>query len=462
MPAPVFLVTTPLILALLTVALNRWPRLAVSCGVASTMLLAIIVTTVPVDTTMSRGEGGLISGNTWEILGRTLVLTGQIQTALLFILAIMALLFLLTLLFHQGSTFVPVSLALLSPLAAVLMIRPFLFGAATLVVVAAMLTILIQGGRVGSTLAAFRLLTMAVIAVPLLLIAGWILESGQALSAVTVARLLLISIVILLAGFPFHIWVAPIVTESRALVPIVVFGLAQLIITLFCFNLILENPAVGLNAQFVQLLRASAGGTVLVGGVLAVTAQSFGRLLGYSLLIDVGSLILSFAFGGVNGLEVAASLVLLRTIGLLMAGFGLCLLRNQFSPETQGSDRLAVANAMLRRSPLGSILFFYGCLSLIGLPLTPGFSVRWAILLLPGGQSAWLVSVWVLSITLATIGVLRFLLASSGGEKNDIDHYISEPIALRIVAGLLLGLGIFFAIFPQSLLSIARALAQFS
>src|SRR5690606_30711191 len=128
----------------------------------------------------------------------------------------------------QGPDFAPAGLALLSPLAIALMWRPFVFGVAVLLVIAALAAVLAQSGRIGNTRAALRYLLMTVLAVPLFLLAGWMLESQGGALLSTIWRLLLVGFLILLASFPFHIWVRPLISEAAPLAAAYLFGPVQL------------------------------------------------------------------------------------------------------------------------------------------------------------------------------------------------------------------------------------------
>ena len=185
-----------------------------------------IVSRIDLDPVGQTAAEGIIRGNVWLLLGREIALTEAIRTILLFVYGVLIITFVITAILPQGYIFVTLSLAVLSPLAGALMVRPLVFGAMLLLIAAGLLALLIQGERAGSTLASFRFFAMVAIAAPLLLVAGWVLETEQAPLMGSVATLTLAAFVILLAGFPFQIWVAPVTSESQPLVPVVVFGVA--------------------------------------------------------------------------------------------------------------------------------------------------------------------------------------------------------------------------------------------
>ncbi|MCI0648032.1 MAG: hypothetical protein L0346_24500 [Chloroflexi bacterium] len=457
-PGPLLALAGPLLPAAVAFLLRRWPRLAAGLGLAALLWLAVLLAALPLAAGQTTGR--LFTGDTWLVLGRSLTLTGAIRAALLFSYALAGLLFLLSLLWPQGPEFMPLTLATLSPLAGALMVRPFVFGVVLLLVAAGLLAALIQSGRPGSALASLRYLKMTVLAVPLLLVAGWMLETDQATFLATVARLFLAGFVILLAGFPFHVWAPPVLVEARPLAPVVIFGLAHLFLLLFSYHLLLENPAVQRSEQFIQWMRLSGAATALAGGLLALVAASPGRLLGYLLLIDMGATLLSFTLGYQVGLPAALSLLLLRLVGLLLAAAGLSLLPNNQLPITQ----LPNYPSPPRPSPLPLALLAYGALSLAGLPLTPGFSGRWAIVALAGEQAPWLAVVLLVAVAAGAAGAWRSLAPHLPPALSWPGQLRSPPPApltpaAQVAAALLLAAGALIALFPQLLLAVVQQLA---
>ncbi len=456
MSSPLLVLLAPPILAIIVFFLRRWPRVA---GLSSALLLfvlALILARVDLDLSGQTVAGGLIRGNTWMLLGREIALTGAIRTILLFAYGVMIIIFLLATLLPQGYIFIPLSLAVLSPLAGALMVRPLVFGAVLLLVAAGLLALMIQGERAGSTLASFRYLTMVAIAAPLLLIAGWILETEQAPLMGSVATLYVVAFAILLAGFPFQIWVAPVVSESQPLVPAVIFGVAQMMIIAFCLLLLLGSPAVQRSAQFWQVVRVSGTIALVLAGLFSLTARSLGRLLGYLILIDIGIVVLAFSFLDRTRPELILTLLIARVVGLVLAGMGYGFIRYQLGPDFSTLDLGGSLRRLAWIAPVGLILFVYGGLSLVGLPLTVGFRGHWMTVDLASTQSFWIAAIIVLSMAAGVITLLR-LLANSLGQDSRISKAHKElTTEMKWAAGLVLGAAIFLAVYPQPIVDLAQ------
>jgi formate hydrogenlyase subunit 3/multisubunit Na+/H+ antiporter MnhD subunit len=399
-------------------------------------------------------------GNSWVIYGRSLTLTAQLQAVLLFVYLGLGLLFLLSLLFPQDTIYIPATLTAVAIMAVALMAQPNVVGAVLILITSATLAILIQGERPGSTLASIRHLSMAALALPMLLMSSWMLESFQMQLMSTITLLLLGAILILFAAFPFHIWVSQAVTESRPLVPAVVFGLIALMVAVFSLRLLVTNPVIFGNSLFLTILRGSGVVTLLVASLLVLTAKTFSRMLGYLLLLDIGATVIAFGFGGSVAREAVILFIVLRTVGLIIAGVGLNLIQRQIVPITNGDNQMVASRGLARRTPLGVALFIYGGLSLAGVPLTPGFAGRWTLVAAPNPSSGISTIILVIAVAVGAAALFRMLPQSLASDGQNSAETNPESTISRLVAGLLLASGIILAFFPQIALSIAHALTH--
>lgn len=359
--------------AMLSLALCRWRRATAVAGTAAAGLLWLWLRSAPLDEQTSL----------LLVYGRSFTMTEGIRWLFLLLAAGAGLLFLLSLAWPQGRYFVPASLAVLSLLAAMLMVRPFSFGALFWLMAAALLAILVQSGPAGPTQGALRFLVMAVLTASLLLVAGWMLTAGQAAMQAAAGRLLALAFIILLAGFPFHIWVQPLMAAAPSLAAVFLFGLAQLAVTLFVTDLLAAYPWLQEMAALASLLRWSSGLAALTAGLLALTAADYGRLIGSLLLLDMSVSLALLLTPVAVGWETAVLLPLTRFISLLLIALGAGALQHQ--GRGVGFDAF---RGWGRRRPLATAVFAFGIVSLSGLPLTVGFTGRWAALALIARQSS--------------------------------------------------------------------------
>ena len=345
-PGPVLLLLGPLVGGALLVPLRRWHRVTAVAGAVVAGSLWLMLRAIPLQPTDIERAIRLFAGDTYLLWQQPFILTEAVQALLLLVYAMSGVIFLLSGLWPAGENFVSAALVILSPLAAALLIRPFTLGTIALFVAATLLVLIIQSERAGSVRPALRFLLLSLLATCLILLADWLMVVEQT----SAGRLLLVAFAMLMAGFPFYIWVIPLVKRTPLLARAFVLGVVPLIVTLFLLTVRQEYAWLTQDAQFVLWLRWSGLLTVLVAGISALTAD-LRRLLGSLVLLDIGMAILVLASGE---WETAVFLHLVRTIGLLLAGIGL-----------ERDNRP---------------LFAYGCASLLGLPLTPGFFSHWPIL----------------------------------------------------------------------------------
>jgi NADH:ubiquinone oxidoreductase subunit 2 (subunit N) len=423
----------PVLIAILTALLRRWPRIATLVGSGSVALLTGFIAVV----------GPAAGDQAVEIhpLGRTLMLDAATARILLLLYGGTAVLLLMASLWPQGADFGPAAIAALAPLAFALMIRPFVYGVVALVAAATLQVGVIQAGRAGSTRGAMHYLTVMVLAAPFFLVAGWMLESEQLVFLGTLWRLLIAGIALLLAAVPFHFWIRPVVEEAPPLAVVFVLGLGQLVSVTFVV-LILQEHAVFAQTGLQTWLRVAGVVTMGGAGLLAFAAVDGRQAVAYSALLDMGAVLATLG-AGTAGVPVLLTLLIARTLALLLAAVGLFQFEAADEPETN------------RWWPV--LLSWYGAFSLIGLPLTPGFAGRWGAIALVGTQSPWLAAAAIAGVGLGAAGLWRTLPRSTlpmGDAFRRRRLALSQVIAilLLLVAGLL-------ALFPSWTVTLSTTLA---
>lgn len=431
MPGPVLVAVGPLVAALLVWLLGRWPRVAAVVGAVLALGLAVWLRLLK--------DGGEAVG----VYGRSLTLTPGIQWLFLLLFTSLAILYLLSLLWPQGRYFVAASLAALSPMALALMIRPLILGALFWLIAAFLLGIIIQSDQAGQTQGAWRYVLMIFLAVLLLLVGGWLADTAQAALQEMAGQLLGAAFLILLAGFPFHIWVQPVVAAGRNLPLVLVLGLGQVLLILFVYDWLAAYPWVQTGPRFRQFVQLSSGLTALTAGVLAMTTSSLRRLVGSLLLLDmsVSLALLLVPVGG--GWETAVQLPLLRSVSLL-----LIMLGRQTLPDMESDTGW---RGLGRRQPTAALTVGYGLVSLLGLPLGVGFSGRWAAVALIAKEadvSFWLPAGLLLAIGGGIYGVWRSLAPLLAHTETAVTGRQNQPIAVQVGLLVSVAVGIILAVTP--------------
>ncbi len=451
------LIIAPIVAGLLVWLLARWPKVAAGAGAIFAFGIWLLLNTMTVANTST------------QFFSQELVFSEGLQSLFLFIYGGLIVLFLLAIPFVQGRKFVPGALGVMGLLTAGVMIRPFSVGIVIIWVALALVSIIIQEELAGATHGGVTYLVLVSVAMPLLLILVWTVET-QAVNLVTpVTRFALIGVIILLGGFPFHIWVTSAVRESKPLIYVFLFGLVQLVVVTFIFNFLQAAPWLQNDIQFLEMVRLSGIATLLTIALLVMTAVRFSRLIDSLLLLDMSLVLLALLLPNELGWETAVTLQIGRFGALLFLAIGLLLLQragitSEINEAGLAEDQTRSNQGLGRRTPLSLALFLFGAASLIGLPLTLGFaghmmaiqSLGTAVLLTD--SSPFLLIAIFLAITLSAFALFRATLYwLKPLTENETP---TEPIWQKITLGIALLIGVFFAFVPSALIEYSQTLAQ--
>jgi formate hydrogenlyase subunit 3/multisubunit Na+/H+ antiporter MnhD subunit len=324
-----------------------------------------------------------------------------------------------------------------------LLVRPLLLGSLFWLMAAILLAVVIQAEQAGQTQGAWRYLMLMFFAVILLLAGGWMVETEQAALQELAGQLLAVSFLIMMAGFPFHIWLQPLVNLSAGLILILVLGLGQLMLTTFIFEWLAVYPWLNQLSDFRQMVQWSSGLAALTAAVLAVSAQSMRRLAGSVLLLDMSFGAALLLVPARFGWETAVLLIAARSISLFLIVLGW---KHVSDGDLSNQER-----------PLSVISMVFGLLSLLGLPMTIGFPGRWSSISLITGQTdvnLWLPVSLLLAIGGGIIGVWRRVSPLLSFREAEI--YEIWPKRLQIGLGLALVVGVGLGVGSYGLLAVHR------
>jgi len=366
----------------------------------------------------------------------------------LFIYPALGVLFALVWFRPWGRALVPAALAVLAPLAAALMIAPPGLGPVLLVAALGLAAPALYGGRHEAAAATWRFFLLGVLGLLPLMAVAWLQSGGEGGAAG--GGVLLVATLILLGGFPFHVWVRPLGQWLSPGALIVALGVLPAGVVAYLFGLLDAAPATRAAADFQSALRLSATLTALTAAFLMGRARHSRDRLGAALLLDGGFLLATALAPGAAGLSLALTALAGRFLSLLLIGLGLHL-----PPDGQQ------AHVFGRPIALRTVLVVFGLLSLAGAPLTPGFAARWAqmALLAPAaggaGWLAWLpAAVLPLALAVATWAVWRAPVEPEGGDRPPVAAGPGE----RGAALLLLALAALLGLFPSLLAGYAARL----
>jgi proton-translocating NADH-quinone oxidoreductase chain N len=198
--------------------------------------------------------------------------------------------------------------------------------------------------------------------------------------------------------------------------------------------------------------------TMVVGAVIAITQTDVKRLLAYSSIAHAGFVLTAVIAVSVAGLS--SSLFYLATYGLTTVGaFAVITLVRDAGGEAGHLSRWA---GLGRRSPLVAGIFALFLLAFAGIPLTSGFTGKFAVFqaAIAAGETP-LVIVGVLASAIAAFFYVRVIVLMFFSDPVPDGPEVVMP---NVFSGAAVGLGvaatIVFGIVPEPLLSLASHAAN--
>jgi NADH-quinone oxidoreductase subunit N len=260
------------------------------------------------------------------------------------------------------------------------------------------------------------------------------------------------------AAAPFHVW-TPDVYQGA---PTPITGFMAACTKVAAFGALLRVLYVGFDRvswDYRPVLGVIAILTMLVGAVLAVTQTDLKRLLAYSSIANAGYLLVGVLAFSRDGLS--SSMFYLVAYGFaVLAAFGILTLVRDADGEANHLSRWA---GLGRRSPLFAGAFTFILLAFAGIPLTSGFTSKFAVFgaALDGGQT-WLVVAGVVTSMVLAFPYLRVVVMMWLSEPSESTPTVSIPgvltstgLVIGVAATLVLGLA------PAPLLELSTRAADF-
>ena len=314
------------------------------------------------------------------VVGRGLALCPLNRFVLALAFATSAALFLAASLVPQGWSFPPFGLVILALLSAAALYKGLSVAILHFWMAGALAIPVIQGGRRGSTRGALRYLVMLTLAMPILLVAAWLLDlhllEPENVALVKPSVLLLaMGFGILMAAVPFHSWVPTLAADAPPLVTAFVLGPLSSVAFLIFMSIFPHHTWLLSDPRMPRLLVLAGLLMAMIGALLSPFQRSLGRLLGYAALCDAGVILVGLGtFSGVGWTGVLFHL-LHRATALFLASTGLAFIRHLAG----GRDTVEGVRGVGWRALPAALAWLWGGLSLAGLPLTDGFVGRWVI-----------------------------------------------------------------------------------
>ncbi|MEV0152948.1 NADH-quinone oxidoreductase subunit NuoN [Micromonospora sp. NPDC050686] len=270
--------------------------------------------------------------------------------------------------------------------------------------------------------------------------------------------LLSIGLLFKAAAAPFHVWTPDV--YQGAPTPVTGFMAACTKVAAFGALLRVFHVAFGGAAwDFTPVIGAVAVLTMLVGAVLAVTQTDIKRLLAYSSIANAGYLLVGVLSPSKDGLS--GTMFYLVAYGFsVLAAFAVVTLVRDADGEATHLSRWA---GLGRRSPFFAGIFTFILLAFAGIPLTSGFTSKFAVFApaLDANQ-AWLVVAGVLTSMVLAFPYLRVVVMMWLSEPGEATPTVAVPGGLT-AAALMIGVAatLVLGVAPAPLLDLASGAAEF-
>ncbi|MEV8094344.1 NADH-quinone oxidoreductase subunit NuoN [Kitasatospora sp. NPDC085879] len=277
--------------------------------------------------------------------------------------------------------------------------------------------------------------------------------------------LLLIGLAMLAVGLlfkvgavPFHAWTPDV--YQGAPTPVTGFMAAATKTAAFGAFLRLFYVAFpGLKWDWRPVMWGVAILTMVVGAILAVTQQDVKRLLAYSSIAHAGFILTGVIATNRQGLSAVLFYLLAYSFVTLGAFAVVTLVRDSKGEATHLSNWAGLG----RRSPLLAAVFALFLLAFAGIPLTSGFTGKFAVFqAAAAGGATPLVIVGVLSSAVAAFFYIRVIVLMFFSDPQPHGPSVAVPSPLTATAigvGVLVTLGL--GLLPQYFLDLASKASLF-
>lgn len=463
---PILWVVLPIVIAIIVGIFHRRTLLGVLLTSTTAFGLALLAGFFPEAMSLSIGPILISFDESLGILGRQITLSFEMLPFIAFIYAMTGLWGLSSNLVGTPKSFRPISLVITALLTAALGVEPFLYAALLIqtAVLASILMLLGVGNPNQSSI--LRYLTLQTIAMPLILIAGWLLTGVETLPAdsplIGQSLILLgLGFALWLCVFPFHSWVPMVSQSSKPNVFSFLMFILPTTILFFSLNFFDRYTFLRTLPRLNETLQLFGTIMIVMGGLWTAFQDNLKRAFGFSVLTETGFSLLAIGLVPQGGLKMMMMLFPARAVGFWLWGYTLTLIEN----HTQALD-LNLIRGFARRYPILSAGLLLAQLSLAGLPLLGTFPVKIA-LLTAAFEAQTALGVWgfigSLGLFLFTLRALSHLVVPEDASTYPnlrLSEKIHEFLPVLMMILFLITLGVFPHSFLGWIAEILKAFAQ--
>jgi NADH-quinone oxidoreductase subunit N len=454
--ASIIWIIMPATLSLASLFLRRKNVLLLIAGVLVSALLGVLAVAIP-----SGGEIGLglvhipIDGNL-IVLGRRFILDAGLRKLAGLIYLGVAFWFGGAYFAGVSSLIVPFGLGIAASSVAALAIEPFLY-APLFIEVAVLLGVpfFVPIGKAAGR-GIIRYIVFQTLGIPFIMLAGWMLTdiSAQTISSEVVLRLgviLGLGFAFLMAIFPLHSWIPMLADEVHPYVLSFSYFFLPLITTLFGLKLLNRYPWIFTSTAVAPSLVMVVGAIMaLIGGVWTAFQRNLARMMSFSLVTDIGLVLLMLGAEvqgqpGASAAPFILALLVSRGLSFLVWALSLSTLTGSVYGEPLVGFSFREVQGAAKRYPISAAGIVLAHLSLAGFPLLAGFPVRLGSFNLLLSISPWASIVAMIASVGMMIGALRTTAVLVMGEDEnrlDVNETPAQGAAIFIGMAVIILMGV--------------------
>lgn len=456
MSAPLLWIGVPFVVGVFILIVMR-ERFASWIGGGTAATLALIALIIPIDTALLLDSLSIKIAPSIQILGRSFELNTADGPLLAIIYGLAALWFFGTEASGTGNRFVSLGLMIVALLTASIAVEPFLY-AALLLVMAAMLVIPLllppyqKPGR-----GVVRFLIYQVLAMPFILISGWMLAGVEASpgdlgTTIQAGVMLSLGFAFLLAIFPLYNWIPTMMEENAPYATGFLLWALPTFTIIFALDFLDRYTWLRTTPQLSGAIQFAGVIMVASAGIFAALQRHIGRIMGYAAIAETGLLVLVMGLGTSEIVNIVFLTLIPRGLGLTVWALALSIIKRQAF-----SLRFNEVQGLARRYPVAVAALILAHLSMTGFPLLAGFPSRLALWHELAGQSL-TISFWVflgmLGLLLAAIRTLAVFVMTNEDTKWARNESWMQTVMLGVG-----GIGLFIlGVFPQIMQPFIEAL----
>lgn len=447
--AAIIWIVAPIIFGALLLLINSPRALSVMGGLFA-VILAVIAQFFPIEQALTISTLSLKIDSSLTILGRVLAIEPAKAPLLVLIYGGVALWFFSAEAAKASLRLVPLGLIITALMVAALAVQPFLYAAlfietAVLIAVPMLTSIYSKPGR-----GIVRFLIYQTLAMPFILLAGWLLAGveaspGDLALAAQSASVLTLGFAFLLAIFPLYNWIPMLMEEASPFAVGFLLWILPTVTIIFAAGFLDRYSWLRSSQQLIFALQFTGLLMVVTGGLWAAFQRHLGRIMAYGAIAETGFSLLALSLHSRVGIPILFLLIPARALGLVVWSLALTIIK-----ESEETLRFGATRGMLRVTPFAVAGALMATLSMSAFPLLAGFPARlalWESLARVSLSSALWMGVGI--IGLLTSAVRSLAVVSMAEEYTEWKPH--ESSLQRIMLGLGM-IGLFaLGLFPEAL-----------